>query len=52
MFSKQLSTGFAFTNADSDDVMWGCLLTITVSLIVGFRNFSINTYGIHQLTGS
>ena len=39
-FSKQLSTGFAFTNTDSDDVTWGCSQTVIVSVIVGFRNLS------------
>ena len=39
-FSKQLFTGFAFTNMDSDDVTWGCLSTVIVSAIVGFRNLS------------
>ena len=38
--SKQLSTGFAFKNTDSNDVTWGGSLTVNVSLIVGFWNLS------------
>ena len=40
-YSIQLSTGFVFTNTDSDDVTWGCSLTVIVSVIVGFQNLSI-----------
>ena len=44
-FSKQLSNGFAFTNTDSDDVTWGCSLTVIVSVIVGSRNLSNDGHG-------
>ena len=43
-FPKQLSTGFGFTNTDSDDVTWGCSLTVIVSVIEGFRNISIRKH--------
>ena len=36
-----LSTGFVFTNTDSDDVTWGWTLTGIVSVIVWLRNLSI-----------
>ena len=32
-FSKQLSTGFAFTNTDWDSVMWGCSLAVIVRIL-------------------
>ena len=40
-FSKQISTGFAFTNTDWDSVTWGCSLTANVN--VGIWN--PNIYG-------
>ena len=36
--SKQLGTGFTFTNTDSEDVTRGYSLTVIASLLVGFRN--------------
>ena len=41
-FSKQLSTGLAFTNTDWDSVMWGCSLTIIVR-ILSLLNMSVVT---------
>ena len=41
-FSKQLSTGLAFTNTDWDSVMWSCSLTIIVG-ILSLLNMSVVT---------
>ena len=44
---KELATGFAFTNTDSDDVSRGCSLTVIVSVIVSNRS-APNTHAIKQ----
>ena len=41
-FSKQLSTGLAFTNTNWHSVMWGCSLTIIVG-ILSLSNMSVVT---------